>query len=164
MPANRDPPEGNPDPLDDDPGTEGPADAAGQGGFGDEPALGDDGGLRGRATDFMKKALVAGVGGLFLTEEGIRNLMGELKLPKGMIGALLAQADRTKQDVVRILAEELRRFFESAQLHEEILKLLTDVTIEVKTEIKLHPEGRGVRSEVVTPPKVGVRRGRRKDG
>ncbi len=121
----------------------------------------EDGSLRGRATDFMRKALVAGVGALFLTEEGIRNLVGELKLPKELIGALLAQADRTKQDLVRILGEELRHFFESAQLHEEILKLLTHVTIEVKTEIKLHPENGAIRTEVVGDPQIGVRRRRK---
>ncbi len=162
MPEHRYPPESSADPLDDDPdpnpeGTD-PQD------LGDQGGMADDGGLRGRATDFMRKALVAGVGALFLTEEGIRGLMGELKLPKELIGSLLSQADRTKQDVVRIMGEELRRFFESAQLHQEILKLLTDVTIEVKTEIKLHPEGRGVRSEIVSEPRVGVRRGKRKDG
>jgi hypothetical protein len=160
MPENRFPPEGSPDPLDDDPELSGEPGMGGPGGAGDEA----DGGLRGRATDFMKKALVAGVGALFLTEEGIRNLMGELKLPKELIGTLLAQADRTKQDVVRILGDELRRFFESAQLHQEILKMLTNVTIEVKTEIKLHPEGRGVRTEIIGDPKVGIRRGgKRKD-
>ncbi|MHB8418906.1 MAG: hypothetical protein ACYDCL_12585 [Myxococcales bacterium] len=149
-----------PDSLDDPPG-EGEGEA-----FGGAPgARGpEDYSLRGRATDFMRKALVAGVGALFLTEEGIRSLVGELKLPKELIGALLAQADRTKQEVVRILGDELRHFFESAQLREELLKLLTDVTIEVKTEIKLHPEGRGVRSEIVGEPHVGFRRpGRRKD-
>jgi hypothetical protein len=162
MPEHRYPPEGSGDPLDDDsePEPSEPQDMGGQGASPDEA----DGGLRGRATDFMRKALVAGVGALFLTEVGIRGMVGELKLPKEIIGSLLSQADRTKQDVVRIMGEELRRFFESAQLHQEILKLLTDVTIEVKTEIKLHPEGRGVRSEVVSPPKVGVRRGKRKDG
>jgi hypothetical protein len=158
MPERRSPME-PPDSLDDTPGS----DDGGAEDLGDDaaPRGGEEGSLRGRATDFMRKALVAGVGALFLTEEGIRNLVGELKLPKELIGALLAQADRTKQDVVRILGEELRRFFESAQLHEELLKLLTDVTIEVKTEIKLHPEGRGVRTEVVGEPQLGVRRRRK---
>jgi hypothetical protein len=111
--------------------------------------------LRGRATDFMRRALVAGVGALFLTEEGIRNLVGELKLPKELIGALLAQADKTKQDVVRTLGEELRRFFESAQLHRELRKLLTDVTIEVKAEVRLREDPKGA---AVEAQKVAVRR------
>lgn len=136
-------------------GDEGPpaAGASGEGG---------DVGIRGRATDFMRKALVAGVGALFMTEEGIRNLVGELKLPKELIGALLSQADRTKQEVVRMLGEELRRFFESAQLHQEILKLLTDVTIEIKTEVKLKPDGDSLRPTIVGEPKVQVHKGGRR--
>ena len=114
-----------------------------------------DGGLRGRAADFMRRALVGGVGALFLTEEGIRNLVGELKLPKELIGALLAQADRTKQEVVHTLGEELRRFFESAQLHRELRKLLTDVTIEIKAEVKLRPD---TKQTAVESTKVHVRR------
>ena len=138
------------DPLESDPG-----DASDPG----------DGGLRGRATDFMRKALVAGVGALFMTEEGIRSLVGELKLPKELIGVLLSQADRTKQDVVRMLGEELRHFFESTQLHQEILKMLTDVTIEIKTEVRLRPDGKGVKPVIVGEPTVQLRRaGKRKGG
>jgi hypothetical protein len=115
-----------------------------------------EGGLRGRAADFMRRALVGGVGALFLTEEGIRNLVGELKLPKEIIGALLTQADRTKQEVVHTLGVELRRFFESAQLHHELRKLLTDVTIEIKAEVKLRPDSQ---EPSVESTKVHLRRG-----
>lgn len=128
----------------------------------DQPSDGGDPGLRGRATDFMRKALVAGAGALFLTEEGIRNLVGELKLPKELIGSLLAQADRTKQDVVRVLGEEVRRFLESAALHEELGRLLTDMTIEVKAEVKLKP---GNTPELVSRPQINIKRpGKRKTG
>ncbi|MHB1843210.1 MAG: hypothetical protein ACYCWW_00065 [Deltaproteobacteria bacterium] len=138
---------------------------AGERGPGGEEEL-PDSGLRGRATDFMRKAIVAGVGALFMTEEGIRNLVGELKLPKELIATLLSQADRTKQEVIRLLADELRHFFESAQLHQELLKLLTDVTIEVKTEIRLRPDGHKVKPVMTGEPSVRFRRGgtRRKDG
>src|SRR5450631_2712584 len=83
-------------------------------------------GLRGRAADLMKKALISGVGARFMTEEGIRNLVGELKLPKELIGSVLAQADRTKQEVLRVMTEELRSFLRSPVLREEFLDLLTD--------------------------------------
>lgn len=122
--------------------------------------LGDKG-LGGRASDFMKKALVAGAGALFLTEEGIRNLVGELKLPKELIASLLAQAERTKQDVVRTLGEEVRRFLESAALHEELGRLLTDMTIEVKAELKLRP---GKSPELVRKPDIQIRRPLKKRG
>ncbi len=131
---------------------------------GEQGSDGGDPGLRTRATDFMRKALVAGAGALFLTEEGIRGLVGELKLPKELIGSLLAQADRTKQDLVRTLGEEVRRFLESAALHEELAKLLTDMTIEVKAEVKLKPGKGGV--ELVDKPSIQVKRpqGKRRPG
>jgi hypothetical protein len=123
---------------------------------GEQGSDGGDPGIRTRATDFMRKALVAGAGALFLTEEGIRSLVGELKLPKELIGTLLAQADRTKQDVVRVLGEEVRRFLESAALHEELGKLLSDMTIEVKAEVRLKP---GQPPELADRPQVQIKRG-----
>ncbi len=113
-----------------------------------------DPGLRGRAADFMKKAMMAGVGALFLTEEGIRNVVGDLKLPKEMLASLVTQADRTKQEVVRTLGEEVRRFLESAAVHEELHRLLSDVTIEVKAEVRLRP---GKSAELVGQPQLQVK-------
>jgi hypothetical protein len=113
-----------------------------------------DAGLRGKAADFMKKAMTAGVGALFLTEEGIRNLVGDLKLPKELLTSLVTQADRTKQDIVRTLGEEVRRFLESAAVHEELHRLLSDVTLEVKAEVRLRP---GKAPEVVGSPQVAVK-------
>jgi hypothetical protein len=114
-------------------------------------------GLRGRAADLMKKALISGVGALFMTEEGIRNLVGELKLPKELIGSVLAQADRTKQEVLRVMTEELRSFLSSPVLHEEFLDLLTDATLEVKAEFRLRRSGAGLTPEVREEPRVSVR-------
>ena len=127
----------------------------------DQGSDGGDPGIRTRATDFMRKALVAGAGALFLGEEGIRSMVGELKLPKELIGSLLAQADRTKQDVVRVLGEEVRRFLESAALHEELAKLLTDMVIEVKAEVKLKP---GKPPELAERPQVSFKRAAKKRG
>jgi hypothetical protein len=136
-----------------------PTELGGESYFGDEEG---DGSLRGRAADFMRRALIGGVGALFLTEEGIRNLVGDLKLPKELIGALLSQADKTKQEVVHTLGEELRRFFESAQLHRELRKLLTDVTIEVKAEVRLRPDAKGP-TPTLESTKVHVRRSSSKE-
>jgi len=114
-------------------------------------------GLRGRAADLMKKALISGVGALFMTEEGIRNLVGELKLPKELIGSVLAQADRTKHEVLRVMTEELRSFLSSPQLREEFLDLLTDATLEVKAEFRLRRSPTGLSPEVREEPKISVR-------
>jgi hypothetical protein len=94
---------------------------------------------------------------LFMTEEGIRNLVGELKLPKELIGSVLAQADRTKQEVLRVMTEELRNFLRSPVLREEFLDLLTDATLEVKAEFKLRRSATGLTPEVREEPKISMR-------
>src|SRR5678816_1690528 len=46
--------------------------------------------------ELMRKVAFAGLGALFMTEEGIRSVAGQLKLPKEALGFILSQAERTK--------------------------------------------------------------------
>lgn len=62
----------------------------------------------GRAGAFMKKALTVGVGALFLTEEGVRSLMGEVKLPKELLGGILDSANKTKSEFLQNLSRDVR--------------------------------------------------------
>ncbi|HYV65485.1 MAG TPA: hypothetical protein VE964_04530, partial [Myxococcales bacterium] len=67
---------------------------------------------RGFVPEIVRRAVLTGVGALFMTEEGIRNLVGEMKLPKDALAFLVAQADRTRSEVTRIVTQEVRRFLE----------------------------------------------------
>jgi hypothetical protein len=96
---------------------------------------------KGFVPEIVRRAVLTGVGALFMTEEGIRNLVGEMKLPKDALAFLIAQADRTRGEVTRIVTQEVRRFLESETLRREIWKLLTSVTLEVNAEVKLKPSG-----------------------
>ena len=109
-----------------------------------DPLLGDEPEKEGsRAAgfvpEFVRKVAVAGLGALFMTEEGIRSLAGQLKLPKEMLGYILGQAEKTKDEVGRVVSEEVRRFLQSEKLRDELLKLLSGATIEVKAQIRLVP-------------------------
>lgn len=108
--------------------------------YGDDPPLDEREGRAGFVPEFVRKVAVAGLGAVFMTEEGIRNLAGQLKLPKEMLGVILSQAEKTKDDVGRIVSEEVRRFLQSEKLREEFLKLIAGMTIEVKAEISLKPK------------------------
>lgn len=145
-----------PDPLDDD----------------DQPHSNREG-RAGFVPDFVRKVAVAGLGAIFMTEEGIRNLAGQLKLPKEMLGFVLSQAEKTKDEVGRVLAEEVRRFLQSEKLREEFVKLMSGMTLDVRAQIRLVPadeDKKGSESEQgssgATTPKVTVsevnaRRGKR---
>lgn len=110
--------------------------------FPPDPLLDEQPGRESRAgfvPEFMRKVAVAGLGALFMTEEGIRALAGQLKLPKEMLGFILGQAEKTKDEVGRVLSEELRRFLQSEKLRQELLKAISGMTVEVKAQIRLVP-------------------------
>src|SRR5436305_5583142 len=97
--------------------------------------------LSGLVPEIVRRAVLTGVGALFMTEEGIRNLVGDMKLPKDALAFLLSQADKTRSEVTRVVTQEVRRFLESETMRREIWKLLTSVTLEVNAEVRLKPTG-----------------------
>jgi len=52
--------------------------------------------LSGLVPDIVRRAVLTGVGALFMTEEGIRNLVGDMKMPKDALAFLMSQADKTR--------------------------------------------------------------------
>ncbi|MET0341056.1 MAG: hypothetical protein ABW252_08635 [Polyangiales bacterium] len=95
----------------------------------------------------------------------------EAKLPREIAGAVLNQLDETKNDVVRIIAREVRDFLEATDLANEIKNALTSLSFEVRTEVRFIPNdaGTGVRPDVRArgrvkrAPLVRERRRRRKE-
>jgi hypothetical protein len=105
--------------------------------------------LSGIVPDIVRRAVLTGVGALFMTEEGIRNLVGDMKMPKDAIAFLMSQADKTRTEVARVVTQEVRRFLESETLRREIWKLLRGVTLEVTATIQLKPSGEpGVKAKI----------------
>jgi hypothetical protein len=91
----------------------------------------------------LRKALLAGMGALFLTEEGARRLAREWKLPKELIGYLGSQASGAKDEVLRVFSDEVRRFFESEAVRREFARALSSMVVEVKAEIRVRPDDDG---------------------
>jgi hypothetical protein len=116
----------------------------------------------GLVPEFVRKMAVAGLGAIFMTEEGLRSLASQLKLPKEALGFVLSQAEKTKDDISRIISEEVRRFLQSETLRDEFLKLLSGMTIEVKAQIRLMPPGeqppesKGHGASAAAPPRIDV--------
>jgi hypothetical protein len=98
-----------------------------------------DVGTRGFVADAVRKAVLTGLGAVFLTEEGARKLAREWKLPKEIVGYVTAQAGSAKDEIVRVVSEEVRKFFESEALRREFLRLLSSMAVEVHAEFRLKP-------------------------
>jgi hypothetical protein len=54
----------------------------------------------------------------------------------------MSQAEKTKDDLGRVLSDEIGRFLRSDKLRDELLKFVSGLTIEVKAEVRLKPTGK----------------------
>lgn len=126
------------------------------------PPPGDEAGVRGTIADGVKKALLAGVGALFLTEEGARRVARDWKLPKDVAGYLGQQATSAKDEILRLFSDEIRRFLESDSVRREFWKALAGSTLEIRAEIRLRPSEDGGPPKPEVTAEVKPRRGGRK--
>lgn len=104
----------------------------------DDSEIGDE--KRGFVPDFVRRMAWAGIGAVFMSEEGIRRLAGQLKLPKEALGFLLSQAEKTKDEIGKTVSEEVRKLLQSDRLRDELLRMIAGMTIEVRAEVKLVPD------------------------
>lgn len=87
--------------------------------------------------ELVKKTFAAGMGAVFTTEENIRKLARE-NLPD-VVGTIASSADGAKDKVFDVIARETREFLSSLNVSEEIAKMLTTLSFEIKTEIRFIP-------------------------
>lgn len=87
--------------------------------------------------ELVKKTFAAGMGAVYSTEEGIRRLARE-NLPE-VAGYIASSADGAKDKVFEVIARETREFLSNLNLTEEIAKILTTLSFEIKTEVRFIP-------------------------
>ena len=90
--------------------------------------------------DLLKKGVLAGIGALFMTEEGARSILGEMKLPKEAAQFVLNQVSKTKEDLFGRISSEIRGFLESVSLSEELRKVLSTTSLQISTTIRFVDE------------------------
>lgn len=89
--------------------------------------------------EFMKRILEAGLEKLSEQPDQLRQKLADLKLPKETLSALLAQLDDSKSGLYRIVSKELREFLENTNFAEDLVRALTKLSFEIKTEIRFIP-------------------------
>ncbi len=87
--------------------------------------------------EIVKRTFAAGMGAVFSTEEGLRKLAKD-NLPAAA-GAVAHAADGAKDKVLEVIARETREFLSTLNLTDEIAKILTTLSFEIKTEIRFIP-------------------------
>lgn len=103
-----------------------------------------------KVSDWVKKTVMTGVGAVFMTEEGIRNALSDMKMPKNVIAAAVSQAEKTKKEVSGLIAKEVRSFLDRIEVEDIIQKALAGQSIEIRATIKFsdskpEPKKKGVK-------------------
>jgi hypothetical protein len=88
--------------------------------------------------EMVKKTFAAGMGAVFSTEDSLRKMAKDINLPD-VAGYLATSADGAKDKVFEVIARETREFLSNLNVSEEIAKMLTTLSFEIKTEIRFIP-------------------------
>jgi hypothetical protein len=107
--------------------------------------------------DLVKKFVEAGVEKLGDGPESLKHLLSDLKLPKESIAVITSQLDDARREITTALAREVRDFLERASLAEEMTKLLSGLTLEIKTQVRFVPSEDGkLRPKPEVRTKLGI--------
>ncbi len=93
--------------------------------------------------DMARKALMTGIGAVFMSEESLRGHLSEMKLPKEAMGYVVNQADKTKNEIIDVVGREARAFFARLEVDKVVGKMLVGTTIEINTKIRIMPKDGG---------------------
>ena len=108
--------------------------------------------------EIVKRVLEAGFEKLSEGPENMRRAMGELRLPKEAIGAVMSQLDDTKSGLYRIVAKEVRDFLEQTNFADELTRALPSLSFEVRTEVRFIPNDAKGRPTPEVKSNVSVKR------
>jgi hypothetical protein len=92
-----------------------------------------------RAVESGASRVAEGASRVAEAPENLRHFVQDLKLPKEVLHYLYTQIDDTKNGLYRVVAKEIRDVLEQTQFADEITKVLTKLSFEIKTEIRFIP-------------------------
>ncbi len=87
--------------------------------------------------EMVKRALFLGAGMLFMTEEGVRKVLGEVNLPREAVSYLIKQSDKSKKEFFTIFQRELNRFLSRVDVTRLSKEVLDGISVEVNAKVTL---------------------------
>ena len=90
----------------------------------------------GKATDLVKKILTVGVGAVFLTEEALKTVTAELKLPKEFLAGLLESANKTRKEFLQNLSTDvINKITEQVDVKALVEDVMNRYTVDFKINL-----------------------------
>ncbi len=92
--------------------------------------------------DAIKKVFAVGLGAAFMTEEGVRSYLNDLKLPKEVLNLLLQGANRSKEELVQRVSKEAIQLLKKIDLVKEFSKFAEEHRFKITAEIEIIPKSK----------------------
>ena len=97
-----------------------------------------------RLPESIRKALVGGLSAVFMTEEGIRNAVSDMRLPKDAINFLAQQTERTRRELGRMVSDEVKGFLGNIDINRALRKAIAGMRVEVRAELRFVDDASGM--------------------
>ncbi|MAE59091.1 MAG: hypothetical protein CME69_09435 [Halobacteriovorax sp.] len=96
----------------------------------------EDGKKESSFSDVIKKVVSVGVGAAFMSEESVKNMLGDLPLPKDIINGLYSNAKGAKEDFIESVRQELSTHLAKVDPKKLVEEVLDNYDIEVQAKLK----------------------------
>ncbi len=103
----------------------------------EEASHDEDGRHEGRLTDTLKKLFAAGVSSAFMSEEGLRSYLADMKLPKEILQMILQGAVKSKDDIVNRVSREMIGILQKIDFVKEFSRFAEDHKFIIKAEVEI---------------------------
>jgi|GEM_PF-617047 len=104
----------------------------------------------------VRRAIATGISSAFVSEEGIRSYLSELKLPTDVLSQVLKGAKKSRDEVIGKAGNELVKLVRKLDLSAEIRRLLVENKIKISAEIDFVPKSA---EEVASEENSGAEKG-----
>ena len=93
-----------------------------------------------KLSDVFKKIVSTGIGAAFLTEEAIKERLGDLSLPKDTLNQILGHAKGVRTEFLGSVKKEIKDLLGNVDVSKEIDKVVRNYDIEVNATFKFKPK------------------------
>jgi hypothetical protein len=83
----------------------------------------------------LRKILTTGMGAALMADDTLRNAISDINVTKQATGYIVRQALKGKEEVSKVLIGEVTKFLARINIHEEIRKAMSGLTVEVEAKI-----------------------------
>ena len=87
--------------------------------------------------DTVKKVFSAGVSAAFMTEESLRQYLGDIKLPKEVLGVIIQSASKSKDEITNRVSKEIIGIVSKIDWVNEFSKFAENHKFKISAEIEI---------------------------